>query len=135
MDVRAFLRAKLLALEGRGRQLAKIDHRSVGIRPQDLPYTPSPRHFAAVNERLTEIDRRIAGRLSALDERVRDLSPNQVLTAIAMVEREIDRARRTWGLFFDVFSQRGSSFAPTLAAHDVIADDCYAAVVPAVARL
>jgi len=135
MDVRAFLRAKLLALEGRGRQLAKIDHRSVGIRPQDLPYTPSPRHFAAVNERLTEIDRRIAGRLSALDEWVRDLPPNQVLTAIAMVEREIDRARRTWGLFFDVFSQRGSSFAPTLAAHDVIADDCYAAVIPAVARL
>ena len=52
-----------------------------------------------------------------------------------MVEREIDRARRTWGLFFDVFSQRGSSFAPVLAAHDVIADDCYAAVIPAVARL
>ena len=135
MDVRAFLRAKLLSLEARGGQLAKIDHRSVGIRPQDLPYTPSPRHFAAVNERLGAIDDRIADRLAALRETVKGLSPGQVLTAIAMIEREIDRARRTWGLFFDVFSQRGSSFAPVLAAHDVIADDCYAAVIPAVARL
>jgi hypothetical protein len=135
MDVRAFLRAKLLSLEGRGSQLAKIDHQSVGIRPQDLPYTPSPRHFAAVNERLAAIDDRIASRLAGLHQRVKGLSANRVLTEIAMVEREIDRARRTWGLFFEVFSQRGSSFAPTLAAHDVIADDCYAAVVPAVARL
>jgi hypothetical protein len=135
MDVRAFLRAKLLSLEARGGQLAKIDHRSVGIRPQDLPYTPSLRHFAAVNDRLGAIDNRIAGRIAALHETVKDLSPGKVLTAIAMVEREIDRARRTWGLFFDVFSQRGSSFAPTLAAHDVVADDCYAAVIPAVARL
>lgn len=135
MDVRAFLRAKLLSLEARGGQLAKIDHRSVGIRPQDLPYTPSPRHFAAVNDRLGAIDHRIADRIATLRETVKDLSPSEVLTAIAMVERELDRARRTWGLFFDVFSQRGSSFAPTLSAHDVIADDCYAAVVPAVARL
>ena len=135
MDVRAFLRAKLLSLEGRGRQLAKIDHQSVGIRPQDLPYAPSPRHFAAVNERLAAIDGRIASQLAALRKRIEGLRPNSVLTAIAMAERDIDRARRTWGMFFEVFSQRGSSFAPTLAAHDVIADDCYAAVRPAVARL
>lgn len=135
MNVRSFLRAKLLSLEARSGQLAKIDHRSVGIRPQDLPYTPSPRHFAAVNERLAAIDERIADRLAALRETAKGLSANQVLTATAMVDREIDRARRTWGLFFDVFSQRGSSFAPVLAAHDVIADDCYAAVIPAVARL
>jgi hypothetical protein len=135
MDVRTFLRAKLLSLEGRGRQLAKVDHRAVGIRPQDLPYTPSPRHFAAVNERLAAIDNRIAARVADLRTRITGLRPGQVLTAIAMVEREIDRARRAWGLFFDVFSQRGSSFAPTLAAHDVIADDCYSAVIPAVARL
>jgi hypothetical protein len=135
MDVRAFLRAKLLSLEGRGRQLAKIDHQSVGIRPQDLPYAPSTRHFAAVNERLAAIDEKIAGQLANLRKTVARLRPGQVLTAIAMVEREVDRARRTWGLFFEVFSQRGSAFAPTLAAHDVIADDCYAAIIPAVARL
>ena len=29
-----------------------------------------------------------------------------------MVEREIDRARRSFGMFFEIFSQRGSSFAP-----------------------
>jgi hypothetical protein len=135
MDVRAFLRAKLLSLEGRGKQLARLDHQSVGIRPQDLPYAPSPRHFTAVNERLAAIDKKIAARLADLQTRITGLRPGQVLTAIAMVEREIDRARRTWGLFFEVFSQRGSSFAPTLAAHDVIADDCYSAVVPAVSRL
>ena len=135
MDVRAFLRAKLVSLDARRGQLAKVDHRSVGIRPQDLPYTPSARHFAAVNERLATIDKRIADRTAALCETANDLSPGQVLTGIAMVEREIDRARRTWGLFFDVLSQRGSSFAPVLAAHDVIADDCYAAVIPDLARL
>ncbi|HEY1797181.1 MAG TPA: hypothetical protein VGG57_13810 [Stellaceae bacterium] len=115
--------------------MARLDHQSVGIRPQDLPYAPSPRHFAAVNERLAAIDKKLAARLGDLRARISGLSPGQVLTAIAMVEREIDRARRTWGLFFEVFSQRGSSFAPTLAAHDVIADDCYSAVIPAVSRL
>ena len=63
MDVRAFLRAKLVSLKARRGQLAKVDHRSVGIRPQDLPYTPSPRHFAAVNDRLGAIDNRIADRI------------------------------------------------------------------------
>jgi hypothetical protein len=60
-----------------------------------------------------------------------------VLVDIALVEREIDRARRAWGLFFEVFSQRGSAFAPVLAAHDVIAADCYTAArtaVPGVLR-
>ncbi len=66
MDVRAFLRAKLRSLEGRGRQLARLDHQSVGIRPQDLPYAPSPRQFAAVNERLAAIDERLAARLADL---------------------------------------------------------------------
>jgi hypothetical protein len=45
-----------------------------------------------------------------------------------LVEREVDRARRAFGLFFDVFSQRGSSFAPALAACDMVASDCFAAV-------
>jgi hypothetical protein len=40
----------------------------------------------------------------------------------------VDRARRAYGMFFEVFSQRGSSFAPALAAHDAIAADCYAAI-------
>jgi hypothetical protein len=31
-------------------------------------------------------------------------------------------------MLFEVFSQRGSDFAPALAAHDVIAADCYVAV-------
>jgi hypothetical protein len=31
-------------------------------------------------------------------------------------------------LFFEVFAQRGTTFAPALAAHDAIARDCYAAV-------
>ena len=58
-----------------------------------------------------------------------------MLHGAALVEREIDRARRAWGLFFEVFSQRGSAFAPVLAAHDVIAADCYAAARGAVPGL
>ena len=50
------------------------------------------------------------------------------LVYMALVEREIDRARRAFGMFFELFSQRGSVFAPALAAHDVIAADCYAAL-------
>jgi hypothetical protein len=51
-----------------------------------------------------------------------------VLHAVALVEREVDRSRRAYDLFFDVFSQRGTRFAPALAACDAIAADCYAAV-------
>jgi hypothetical protein len=52
---------------------------------------------------------------------------NRVLIDIALVEREIDRARRAFGLFFEIFSHRGTTFAPTLAAHDIIARDCASA--------
>ncbi len=45
-----------------------------------------------------------------------------------MLDHQVDRVRRTFGLFFEVLSQRGSSFAPALAAHDIIAADCYAIV-------
>jgi hypothetical protein len=132
MEARAFLRAKILSLAARARRLARIDHASVGIRPQDLPYAPSPAHFATANERLTAIDREVARRLGAL-RRIWEREPLQrVLVDIALVEREIDRARRAWGLFFEVFSQRGSAFAPVLAAHDVIAADCYTAARTAV---
>jgi hypothetical protein len=47
---------------------------------------------------------------------------------VALLEREVDRARRTFGMFFELFSQRGSDFAPALAAHDAIAVDCYASI-------
>lgn len=53
---------------------------------------------------------------------------DQKLTAMALLDRDVDRMRRTFGMLFEIFSQRGSSFAPALAAHDVIANDCYAAV-------
>ena len=55
-------------------------------------------------------------------------APQDGLLALAMVEREVDRARRTFGMFFEVFAQRGTAFAPALAAHDAIARDCYDAV-------
>ena len=45
-----------------------------------------------------------------------------------MVEREIDRARRAFGMFFEVFAQRGTAFNRRLAAHDAIAIDCYDAI-------
>jgi hypothetical protein len=137
MDAREFLRAKILALGARARRLARIDHASVGIRPQDLPYAPSPDHFKAANARLASIDRGIAGRLEDLRQVSENRPLQRLLVDIALVEREIDRARRAWGLFFEVFSQRGSAFAPVLAAHDVIAADCYAAArtaVPGVLR-
>jgi hypothetical protein len=132
MEARAFLRAKITSVAARARRLARIDHRSVGIRPQDLPYAPSRGHFEAANERLDAIDREIVRRLGQLRGNAERAPPRGVLNQIALVEREIDRARRAWGLFFEVFSQRGSAFAPVLAAHDVIAADCYAAAGAAV---
>jgi hypothetical protein len=40
----------------------------------------------------------------------------------------VDRARRAYGHFYDVFSQRGTYFAPALAACDTIAADCFQVV-------
>lgn len=137
MEARAFLRAKIIALAARARRLARIDHASVGIRPQDLPYAPSPAHFKAASDRLAAIDRKVAYRLESVRQSWEKAPLQRVLVDIALVEREIDRARRAWGLFFEVFSQRGSAFAPVLAAHDVIAADCYSAAraaVPGVLR-
>lgn len=128
MEARSFLRVKILSLLARARRLGRVDYASVGIRPQDLPYAPSPAHFRAANRRLGEIDREIVRRLAELDRRWATAPVQRVLIDIALVEREVDRARRTFGLFFEVFGQRGTSFAPTLAAHDVIAEDCYRAV-------
>lgn len=128
MLARKFLHTKILALSARARRLARIDAESVGIRAQDRPYAPSPEHFRAANQRLSQIDQQIAERLKHLTTTWRSKPVQQVLVDIALVEREVDRARRAFGLFFEIFSQRGSVFAPSLAANDVIAQDCYQTV-------
>lgn len=128
MWARQFLHSKILALVARARRLARINGEGVGIRPQDQPYAPFPAHFRAVNQRLAAIDQQIARRLSDLQRHWQTAPLRRVLIDIALVEREIDRARRTFGLFFEIFSQRGSMFAPALAAYDAIAEDCYRAV-------
>lgn len=127
-ETREFLRSKLLALAARSRRLTHLTPEAVGIRPQDRPYAPSAAHFEAANRRLAAIDKRTRARMAELRRRQPQVSPQLVLVYAAMVEREIDRARRAFGMFFEVFSQRGSHFAPALAAHDAIAADCYAAV-------
>ena len=58
-EVKAFLRGRIIGLAARARRLARIDYASVGIRPQDLPYVPSPDHFRAANQRLAAIAERI----------------------------------------------------------------------------
>jgi hypothetical protein len=129
-DLDRFLDTKIRSLAARARRLARLDRSSVGIRPQDLPYAPSDAHFAAANARLAEIDRLVRSQLERLAEELRrpGVRYEGILRSAALVEREIDRARRSFGLFFDVFSQRGSAFAPALAACDTIAADCFQVV-------
>lgn len=128
MLARAFLQTKIVALAARARRLTHMDYDSVGIRPQDMPFAPSPAHFQAANQRLAAIHRQIERRFEHLQRTWQSAPLDRVLIDIALVERELDRARRSFGLFFEVFSQRGSTFAPMLAAHDIIATDCYAAI-------
>jgi hypothetical protein len=128
MEARLFLHTKFLALAARARRLGRLDYASVGIRPQDLPYVPSPAHFQVANQRLGKIDRQIRRRLEQVEQIWQTASLEQVLREIALVERESDRSRRAFGLFFEVFGQRGTTFAPALAAHDAIAVDCYAII-------
>jgi hypothetical protein len=128
MEARVFLHARIIGLAARARRLGRIDYEATGIRPVDLPFAPSPVHFDAANKRLASIDRQIARRLDKVRRTWQSAPLRRVLVDIALVEKEVDRARRAFGMFFEVFSQRGSSFAPVLAAHDVIANDCYAAV-------
>jgi hypothetical protein len=134
-ETREFLRTKVLALAARSRRLTHLTPVAVGIRPQDRPYAPSTAHFDAANRRLAAIDRLTRVRLTELQRRERKASPRLVLIYAAMVEREIDRARRAFGMFFEMFSQRGSHFAPALAAHDTIAADCYVAIRQAAPRI
>jgi hypothetical protein len=128
MDTRLFLHTKLLAIAARANRLARMDYASVGIRPQDLPYAPSPGHFRIANQRLAKIQEQIQSRLKPLKTTWRTDPVNRVLIDLAQVERELDRARRSFGLFFEVFGQRGTTFAPALAAYDAIAIDCYTAI-------
>jgi len=126
--ITSFLNAKVRSLAARSQRLVALTPADVGLRRQDLPFAPLRAHFKAANHRLAVIDRDIRRRLSHLQRHWRTALPGKVLTAVALVEKEIDRARRAFGMFFDIFSQRGTAFAPALAAHDAIAADCYAAV-------
>ena len=129
-DLYAFLDAKIRSLAARARRLARFDRDSVGIRPEDVPFAPSPAHFAAANQRLVDIDRHVRRQLRSLGRALRrpEKGYDELLRQAALVEREIDRARRAYGLFFDVFIQRGTAFAPALAACDTIAADCFQVV-------
>src|SRR4030088_1647446 len=132
---REFREAKRIALAARAQRLSRLSARRVGLRPQDIPLSPSAEHFRAANRRLAEISQRIAHRLDHVNRIWSSRATEPKLIAAAMLEREIDRARRSFGMFFEIFSQRGSSFARALAAHDTIAADCYRAVRAAAPRL
>lgn len=135
MVTRTFLRAKVLGLGARLRRLARIDNAFVGLRPQDMPYAPSRAHFTAANARLAAIESNVERRYQDLLGSWARAPYEQVLVDAALVERELDRARRAFGMFFEVFAQRGTSFGPALAAHDSIAADCYTAVRQAAPRI
>lgn len=135
MDLRRFLRAKITGLSARLTRLARIDNAFVGLRPQDMPYAPSPQHFAAANARLARVEQSIRTRFAQLRDGWERRPPQRVLIDVALVERELDRARRLFGMFFEVFAQRGTSYGPALAAHDAIAEDCYQAVRQAAPRI
>jgi hypothetical protein len=125
---RRFLQVRVRGLAARMRRLVRITPHTIGLRPQDMRYAPPPSHFAAANRRLAQIDAQIRRRFARLAATAPAAPLARALVDVALVEREIDRARRAFGLFFEVFAQRGTSFAPVLAAHDAIAVDCYAAV-------
>jgi hypothetical protein len=135
MSARAFLQAKIRGLSARLTRLSRVDNAFVGLRAQDMPYAPSPRHFRAANARLARVEQRIRTRFAQMRHQWERQSVQQVLIDIALVERELDRARRLFGMFYEVFAQRGTAFGPALAAHDAIAEDCYRAVREAAPRI
>src|ERR671925_73467 len=97
--LRVFLRTKARSLQARARRLRELTPEMVGIRPQDEPYAPSALHFRAANERLREIDGQVRARLATMVTRWRGATPEEALVYMALVEREVDRARRTFGMF------------------------------------
>ncbi|MDB5670471.1 MAG: hypothetical protein JWO25_1430, partial [Alphaproteobacteria bacterium] len=125
---RRFLDTKFEALRARAQRLTRLTPRRIGLRPEDLPYAPSRSHFHAANRRLATISRSINQQLVHIEKGWPPATSQMALTQMAMLDRSVDRLRRTFGMFFEVMSQRGSGFAPALAAHDAIALDCYAAV-------
>jgi len=127
-STRRFLDTKLKALKARARRLTRLTPRRIGLRPQDLPFAPPRTHFHAANARLARIARAIEREISRIERSWPPATPDLALTQMAMLDRRVDRLRRTFGMFFEVMSQRGSEFAPALAAHDAIALDCYASV-------
>lgn len=135
MDARRFLQAKISGLSARLSRLSKVDNAFVGLRPQDMPYAPSVRHFQLANSRLAKMEQRIRGRFAQLHAEWDGRPTQRVLIDIALVERELDRARRLFGMFYEVFAQRGTAYGPALAAHDAIAEDCYRAVRQAAPRI
>ncbi len=127
---REFVDAKIRALLARSRRLTSLTPQRIGTPDHLTAFAPSPAHLQAANRRLAGIDRQI-GKRAAFLKRSAGKPSEQVLIAIALAEREIDRARRTFGMLFEIFSQRNGGFAQALAAHDIIAADCYEAVLAA----
>lgn len=125
---RRFLDTKLRALTARARRLTRLTPRRIGLRPEDLPYAPSRSHFHAANKRLATIGNAINRQIHRIEQGWPPATSQEALTQMAMLDRSVDRLRRTFGMFFEVMSQRGSGFAPALAAHDAIALDCYSVV-------
>lgn len=123
-----FLDTKFTALKARAQRLNRLTPRRIGLRPEDLPYAPSRAHFHAANKRLKRISDTIGREIATVQRTWPPRSPQDALTQMALLDRGVDRLRRTFGMFFEVMSQRGSGFAQALAAHDAIALDCYAIV-------
>lgn len=127
-STRRFLDTKLTALKARARRLNRLTPRRIGLRPEDLPYAPPRSHFHAANARLARIAQSIERHILQIERGWPPADANAALTQMALLDRRVDRLRRTFGMFFEMMSQRGSAFAPALAAHDAIALDCYSAV-------
>ena len=128
-DARRFLDLKTRGVEGRAHLLGRLTPATVGLRPIDRPYAPSAEHFRCREPPAGDDPSRLCTRGCARSPaRAGMQASDDRLLALAMVERELDRARRAYGMFFEVFAQRGTASARALAAHDAIARDCYTAV-------
>lgn len=133
-EAHRFLDVKAASLLDRSNRLTRLSPARAGLRNADRPFSPAAAYFHAANARLSKIENAIAARVASVrDDDEGDL--RRRLLTLALVEREVDRSRRAFGMFFEVFAQRGTAFAPALAAHDTIARDCYRAVLHAEAGI